>query len=286
MGKAEFDKAVNSLLGLVEGVAIDGKINQKEADFLQLWVDDHRIHARKHPFTELFPVVVQAIADGVLSDEERADITWLCRRLISAEYFDSVTADMQRLHAILAGVVSDGEISVDELRGMSAWLREHEHLERCWPYDEVRALVTGVLADQRIDADEHKKLLDFFGEFVTVLDHKTILAPLEKKESSVQGVCAITPKISFEGGVFCLTGESVRFVRSDFEALIYDLGGSVSKTVTRTVNYLVVGANGNPCWAYACYGRKVEKAMELRRGGHSIMLVHENDFHDAVADLE
>ena len=57
------------------------------------------------------------------------------------------------------------------------------------------------------------------------------------------------------------------------------------KTVTKSLNYLVIGAEGNPCYAYACYGRKVEKEVELRRGGARIQLVHENDYHDAIADL-
>lgn len=36
--------------------------------------------------------------------------------------------------------------------------------------------------------------------------------------------------------------------------------------------------------ANAGYGRKVERAVELRKNGHSIVIVHENDIHDAVAD--
>lgn len=62
------------------------------------------------------------------------------------------------------------------------------------------------------------------------------------------------------------------------------LGGEVVNHVSSHVDYLVIGADGNPCWAYACYGRKVEKAVQLRKKGGRILLVHENDFHDAVAD--
>lgn len=51
------------------------------------------------------------------------------------------------------------------------------------------------------------------------------------------------------------------------------------------LNYLVIGAEGNPCWAFACYGRKVEKAVELRKKGVRVVIVHENDFHDAVLDV-
>jgi hypothetical protein len=62
------------------------------------------------------------------------------------------------------------------------------------------------------------------------------------------------------------------------------LGGDVLNGVNAKLNYLVIGADGNPCWAYACYGRKVEKAVELRKKGKRIVIVHENDFHDALAD--
>lgn len=53
---------------------------------------------------------------------------------------------------------------------------------------------------------------------------------------------------------------------------------------SKKVDYLVIGAEGNPCWSYACYGRKVERAVELRKEGLRIMIVHERDFHDALVE--
>lgn len=285
MGKAEFEKAVNSLLGLVEGVAIDAKINDSEIRFLQAWLDDHRINSERHPFTELFPVVERAVADGVLTEDEKADITWLCKRLTSAEYFNSATADMQKLHAIIAAVAADGEISVEELRGVAGWLRDHDHLKTCWPYDEVQSLITSVLADKQIDPQEHRLLLNFFGEFVAILDNKTIVSPVVLENQSIVGLCAVCPDIVFPDAVFCVTGASHKYSRAEFEKIISSFGGISSGSVTKQVNYLIVGSEGNPCWAYACYGRKVERAVELRKKGHSIVIVHENDFHDAVADM-
>lgn len=55
--------------------------------------------------------------------------------------------------------------------------------------------------------------------------------------------------------------------------------------MNKPVNYLIVGAEGNPCWKFSCYGRKVEKAVELRKEGSRLLIIHELDFHDAVADL-
>lgn len=283
-GRAEFEKAVNTLLGLVEGIAIDSKINTNEIGFLQAWLDDHRINSGRHPFNELFPVVEQAIADGVLTEEEKADITWLCNRLTSTEYFNAATADMQKLHAIIAAIASDGEISTEELEGLSIWLQEHEHLRKCWPYDEIESLVTSVLADKKVDPDEHRMLMSFFGEFVSILDNKTIINPAFSADSNIVGLCAVCPEISFSDAVFCLTGQSHKYTRSEFEQLISSLGGKTASTVSKKVHYLIVGSDGNPCWAYACYGRKVEKAVELRKAGHPVVIVHENDLHDAVLD--
>lgn len=31
-------------------------------------------------------------------------------------------------------------------------------------------------------------------------------------------------------------------------------------------------------WAFSCYGRKVEKAVQLRKDGSQVIIVHENDF--------
>jgi len=83
---------------------------------------------------------------------------------------------------------------------------------------------------------------------------------------------------------FCFTGESAKFSREELAETVIRLGGSVVGSVSGKTDFLVVGGDGNPCWAFACYGRKIEKAMALRRDGARLVIVHENDFHDAVLD--
>lgn len=283
-GPSRLEKSINSLLGLVEGIAADAVISDGELAFLQAWLRDHAEVRLSHPYNEFMPVVEAAIADRVITNEERADIIWLCEKLRSAEYFDAATADMQRLHGMLGGIAADGTISVAELKTLSDWLQAHEHLRRCWPYDEVDSLVTAVLRDGRIDEDEHRLLMDHFSEFVIKLDDRTITNPLVQQDKSLFGVCAVCPEITFEDAHFCFTGASARFTRKEFSMLVETLGGRFSGNVTAKVHYLVIGAEGNPCWAFACYGRKVEQAVKLRKDGARLLLVHEHDFHDAVAD--
>ena len=72
--------------------------------------------------------------------------------------------------------------------------------------------------------------------------------------------------------------------RTDIAKQVERLGGVFIPNLSQKTDFLVVGAGGNPCWAFSCYGRKVEKAAELRKEGHSITIVHESDFWDAVQD--
>lgn len=282
---SRLEKSINSLLGIIEGISVDSIINRTEIEFLDLWLTEHRELEDRHPYNELLPVVEAAIADGVLTSEEKQDILWLCEKLRSTEFFDETTADIQRLHAILGGIAADGAITEAELKGLSEWLSVHEHLATCWPYEEVGSLITSVLSNKKIDSTEHKLLKEFFTEFTSILDNQTIVSPKLTIGGNVVGLCAVCPEVIFSDCRFCFTGTSHKYTRAEFSKLIKQLGGEVVNSVSAKLDYLIIGADGNPCWAYACYGRKVERAVELRKSGARLLLVHENDFHDAVADI-
>src|SRR5690606_19954385 len=164
-------------LGITEGITADSKINAAEEMFLRAWLTEHQYVRNTHPYNELMPIVERAIADGVLDTEEKADIDWLCERLQSQEFYDTATAGMQRLHALIGGVAADGNVNEAELMGLSEWLADHDYLQGIWPYDEVGSLVAGVLKDKKVDAAEHDLLTRFFGEFIALLDDRTITSP-------------------------------------------------------------------------------------------------------------
>jgi hypothetical protein len=55
----------------------------------------------------------------------------------------------------------------------------------------------------------------------------------------------------------------------ELEALVAgvltDLGCVYNNNVTNKTDYLIIGEDSNPCWAYSCYCRKVEKAMSMQK---------------------
>ena len=141
MTREEMYKSLNTLVGLIDGIALDAQVNSKEISELQNWYSLHRHLLAVKPFNEIVPTLDDALQDGIIDEEEAADITWLCKRFLDSEssdlYFDAVTSNLQQLHGIMHGVLADGVINDKELDGLSQWLNDNDDLAGFYPYDEI-----------------------------------------------------------------------------------------------------------------------------------------------------
>jgi NAD-dependent DNA ligase len=284
--KSMLDKSLHTLEGIIKGIAIDGKINHSELAELNSWCNDYVGVSHRSPFNELIPLIKNAIADQVLTDEEMADILWFSKNVTTQnEYFDIISADIQRLQGILHGILADNKIEEEELNQLRHWIDENNHLKGSYPYDEIDSVIMKILADGRIDSSEHDFLKVFFSEFISLHPHSSIdrneLVQL-KQSITIPGICANCPEITFTNQNFCFTGFSSRAKRSDIAKEIEIQGGTYIDNIRQDLNYLIIGNQGNPCWVYSCYGRKVEQAISYRKKGINISIVHENDFWDAI----
>jgi hypothetical protein len=285
------DKAIRTLTGLLKGIAIDDALNASEIAETLNWCNEYRSLIHCAPFTELIPKLDAIMSDGVIDAEELEDLLWLCKNLSpESEYYDEVTNEIQVLQGILHGIMADDHISTDEAKKLQGWVDNHEHLKGTYPYDELESLLMTVLADGLIKKGEQELLKQFFEDFIQYSFSKRIRKEEKRvregltKSKTLPSICATCPDLIFKGRSFTFTGTSMKAKRSELTDHIKNLGGTFSPRVTLETNFLVVGAGGNPCWAFSCYGRKVEKAVELRKEGHFITIVHESDFWDAVTD--
>lgn len=285
--KSEADKAINTLKGILVGIDIDGHVSEAELSELLVWSEKHYDLINRNPFREFMQVIKETLKqDDAEKREAIHDLFWLCQKYESdSYYYNAITADLQTLQGICHGILADGIINDDEVKALDKWLEENEHLATYYPYDELRSLVISVLSDGKISDEERKRLIAYFNEFVNLTDRElTQKIKLEISDVTISGICTVDPDISFTGKTFCFTGVSKRANRSEIEEQIRSLGGNVINSVSKTTDYLIIGDGGNPCWAFACYGRKVEAAVALRKQGYSISLVHEFDFWDFVED--
>lgn len=286
--KSEADKAINSIKGLLVGIAMDGVVDDAELKELNHWCEKHHDLIRRNPFKEFMNTIQEAIKDPENRLELIEDLTWLCQKYEDDNiYYNAVTSEIQILQGICHGILADGIIEDKEIFELSKWLDTHTHLASYYPYDEIKSLLLSILADGVIDDDERKRLFAYFNEFVRISDEK-IAKKVEDEIAGVpiQGICTSDPEVDFDGKIFCLTGHSERGNRKEIAMRITDQGGIFKNTISSNTDYLIVGNNDNPCWAFACYGRKVESAINLRKKGKVIQIIHEYDFWDILEDLE
>ena len=284
--KSNLHKILNTLRGILSGVSMDGVINDKEVSEIRSWVHEQRRYQKNHPFSELVPLIDEALEDGVLDHEEIADINWFLDKATSEnEFYDLATSDLQVLQGISHGILADGVVNEKEVKMLSDWLDESEHLKGCYPYDEIYALLMDVLADGKVDEQEVEMLRAYFSEFVSLSfgNQMTISRELKVSVTSL-GVCSVDPEVKLKEKNFCFTGQSYKATRSQFRDIVEEGQGNFLNGPNQHLDYLIYGAFGNQCWAYSCYGRKVEKVVQMRKEGSKALIVHENDFWDAVLD--
>lgn len=281
-GPAEAHKAYSHLRGILEGIGFDKVINLQENHELQQWLSVNRELANREPYKEVITHLHHACQDGELDLEELKDIKWVVEQLDRYEffkYYDINTADLQILQGICHGIIADGVITDAEVHGIAEWIGDHGNLFTLYPYDEMMSVLTDILEDGVIDEEERRYLMAFFSDFTELADEslrETISSLTEDVHRS--NICAENPEIIIDGKTIVLTGDSSRATRPEIETTLQGLGGRVTSSVSGRTDYLIVGDQGNECWTYACYGRKVEKAIALRKKGAKVVIVHERDF--------
>ena len=285
---AQLHKAVNTLRGIVAGLTTDQDVTESEMAELIHWCELHAHLRSRHPFSELLPVVENACADGIITGEESKDILWLCNNFVDdSSYYDTVTSSIQFLNGLIHGIMADGALGDKEISALKSWVDTNAFLAGTYPFDEINAMLSTILEDKIITEDERRQLTAFLSNFIEFKDSLNLSEKeftLLRDECKISGVCALYPEIQFKDRIFCFTGEFSRGKRNELEQTVMDLGGACRSSVSSKVDYLIIGNAGNPCWAYACYGRKIEEAVALRKKGGKIVLVNETDFWDAVDD--
>lgn len=288
--KSELDKAINVLEGIINGITIDREISLAEVVELTNWCDQYKEMIYRKPFNEIIPLIHTSLEDNILTEDEIQDILWACNNFKgTSKYYNIITADIQKLHGIMHGILADNQITLEEIEGLRNWIFENHHLKGLYPYDELFSLFSSVLSDGILDNNERAMLKVFFSDFID-LDSSVNINIDEinnlKETIKLEGLCSVDPNICFCNELFCFTGASSRLRRADIQNIVESMGGKFKDTVTKDTKYLVIGDNGNPCWAFSCYGRKVEQAVDLRKKGKSILIIHEHDFWNAVENVK
>lgn len=280
LDKAGLDQALVSLAAILRQA-----VNTKELAELDTWYGHYENYADRHPFNELMPLIRQSLQTNSVDEEDCNDIFWLCNRFVTNDY-DVIVSDIERLGSIFHQAMSNNQMTEEGIKALASWLEDSNHLTKTYPYEEIYGVVRTVLSNRSVYEEEIKIMNALLPEH---FDAKTSLNCEEvsrlKQEMDIKRIYGLFPEITIPNRYFCFTGASSRTTRDELAEIAGSLGGFYENSVTTKTDYLVIGNAANPCWAFSCYGRKVQAALNLREKGHWIAIVHESRFWEALEGL-
>lgn len=196
----------------------------------------------------------------------------------SSAFKNDLNRSLGALIGIAQGLLCDGHLNDQEIEFLNRWLHENENLSLTWPGDVIHQRVKATLQDGVVTEDERLHLIETLQKLVGgTLDelaeatHVTALVFDDVKE------------MAFKDARFCLTGEFVFAPRTACAEAIERRGGIISSSVTRKLDYVVVGGLGSAEWKHGSFGSKLEQAMKLKREGASLRIIHEDSWANSLS---
>lgn len=182
--------------------------------------------------------------------------------------------DIDELIGIIKGILADGQIVADEARFLLSWIQTHVVAGRAWPARVLYPRLCAALEDEDLDADEERELLGLLMSAVGSNAPATGVA----SASTALPLCNPAPLVTFTDRRFCFTGTCYSGTREWCEQQVITRGGSIS-SVSKKLDYLVIGEIGSRDWVHSTHGRKIEKAVDFRNAGVPLSIVAEKHWH-------
>lgn len=284
-------RATERLHGILQGITADYELNDTEIANLYKWLSMHELLHDMEPFRGLIRLLERCLEDHFIDESEREEILDFCIDLTnqSSTCIECNTTATRRLHGFLHGISLDKALSESEVNDLNDFMQDFEDFKDLWPFCDVIQVVDQILKDGMVTKEETEELLSFCNHFTEqVVQNLKINEPVSDPKiqrldevpilKTFDALCDKKAQIKFNDSSFCFTGLARTGSRKKLASIVEELGGIHKNNVINNLDYLVIGAQSSPCWAYSTYGRKIEKVMDNRRCGYYTTILHENDF--------
>jgi NAD-dependent DNA ligase len=188
--------------------------------------------------------------------------------------------DLSEMLGLAKGMLADGIVNDEEARFLSDWGLNHPDALVQWPVNLIFTRLHQFFADGRIDERERVELNDLLAQLVG----GTASLLLGYEGATTLPLDVPPPSVVWPDQIFVFTGQFAYGTREDCETEVTSRGGVCDRNVTLRTSFLVIGTFGSEDWAHSSFGRKIEKAMDLRRRGvPSIRIVGEDHWATALS---
>ena len=180
------------------------------------------------------------------------------------------------LIGISKGLIADGVVNQSEAEYLMNWLVQSRQAGDNKIVCNLLEKVDSMLEDGILDTEESSELLGLLHKFAGEPSEfgelaKTTSLPLNNP----------VPPVTFQGKSFLFTGTCAFGTRKQCQEATKSLGGMNASSVTKLLNYLVLGTYVTDSWAHETYGRKIEKAVRYRDESVPLIIIAEEHWVDA-----
>lgn len=168
------------------------------------------------------------------------------------------------------GITADGKVDQAEAEFLLTWLVQNQQACDNPIIANLVSKVAEVLDDGVLDREEALELFALLEKFTGEPSEFGELA-----KSTSLPVDEPAPIMIFEETSFLFTGQCIFGTRKRCQEAVESLGGINAKSVTKKLDYLVLGKYVTSSWAHETFGRKIEKAIEYREKNVPLMIVTE-----------
>jgi hypothetical protein len=181
--------------------------------------------------------------------------------------------DVSELLGLAKGLIADGVVNGEEASFLRLWGANHPDALSVWPNSLIFARLDRMFTDGRIDQTEQEELRGLLADLVGGQASVTLgydgasTLPLDQP-----------PPLICHGPdeIFVFTGRFAYGPRHTCEREMLERGSRCESNVTRRTSFLVVGTFSSTDWAHTSFGRKVQRAVELRDAGFALRIVGED----------
>jgi hypothetical protein len=175
------------------------------------------------------------------------------------------------LYGLIMGIAADRVVTDDEIIFLKLWLDNNVDYLNAFPLNIIKSRINDILADGIITQDERENLYEVLTELQGNDFHHSGMAG-----GFSNGAFLEEPNfLCIKNANFCLTGEFISGPRDRCEQALSNFGGILCKSVTKKLDYLIVGTMGSRDWIAGGHGRKLEKAIHYKQQGYQITIMNE-----------
>lgn len=242
---------LEELTELIVEIGFDNYLTKKEVNVLKTWYDKNK---HQLEIAKIIDELNNVLLNGYLGHYQYLQL------LQELKYISRIKAkNIQSLYELMALLQQLGinkTMSGQAVIKVNKWLKENEQFGGQYPFNLLLTKLESVLESNQIEPIVAEELwYDIKNFFKPALDQGNMVAVKDK--------------------VICLTGNFSFGQRQQLEKFIVLKQGIISNSVTKKVDYLVLGSKGSSGYKYGKYGAKTNKALMMQSQGHKIELISE-----------